>query len=61
MKQAIAQTLKRLEDEIFDARRLAGQNNNVEIYGKLDNALIRVQGLGMLLALDSKEALKPNS
>ena len=54
MERNISRTLGQIEDDIFDARHLAGENNCVEIYGKLDNALLRVQGLGMLLALDSK-------
>ena len=44
--------LGKLEDILFRARHRAGEDNNVEMYGILDNALLLAQDLGMGLKLE---------
>jgi hypothetical protein len=53
MKPVIAEALGQIEDELFRARRVAWQEGCDDIYGKLDNALLRLQGLTMLLSLET--------
>jgi len=47
------QTLKSIEDAVFDARHAAWKNGQDELYGKLDNALTLVQYLSMGLQMQS--------
>ena len=51
-KDRNTKTLKRIEDTIFRARHTAADNNDVEMYGKLDDALVLVQHLSMGLMLE---------
>jgi len=53
MKPIIAKALGQIEDELFRARQVAWQEDCDDIYGKLDNALLRLQGLTMLLSLET--------
>jgi len=56
MNQAIATALKRIEDQVSEAKRLAIEKNCDcdKIYGKLDAIYFDVVGLGTLLSLESK-------
>jgi hypothetical protein len=47
-----AETLGKVEDSIFRMRQIAARNDDVEMYGKLDDTLLLVQYLGMGLKLE---------
>ncbi len=54
LKERNTQTLRQIEKLIRDARQDAWKLGSDELYGKLDNALVSVQYLGMGLKLESE-------
>lgn len=54
MNSNVRNTLKTIEDGLFKARRLATLRNDGEMYSKIDDEYLRVQALGMLLALNER-------
>ena len=47
-----SKSLGKLEDMLWRARHIARENNDVEMYGRLDNAFLLTQYLSMGLILE---------
>ena len=58
--KVLPEQLKRIEDKIVDARRLAAGNQDKTMFDKLDTILLDFQGLTLLLALNSRKPDETN-
>jgi hypothetical protein len=55
MDSMLGKGLKSIEDGLFDARQSAELNKDWKTYNKIDEIIFRVQGLGLVLSLRSKD------